>query len=161
MTNIFNETTNRPIRNTYPLCGQYPNAASLTEKMYLNCSSTTLPGRFVIIQQPLNGTGLITICELEVYGFGECSNVLFVHKFQFSFTTAIEQSSDHRLADIYSFGTIQVHTLEALNNLDMTADLKFRTPIIAIKSLRCFRYCLSSQLIKAKHNESRNIHYRL
>ena len=35
--------------------------------MRVNCSSSTPPGRYVIIQQPTTGVGSLTVCELEVY----------------------------------------------------------------------------------------------
>ena len=58
-----------PVRGAYPLCGQYPSTAT-TSRMRVNCTSSTPPGRYVIIQQPANGAGQLNIGELEVYSNG-------------------------------------------------------------------------------------------
>ena len=70
VTNEFS-TTNRPVRGTYPLCGQYPTLAINAGKMLLNCNANTPAGQFVIIQQPQDGHGWLAVCELEVYGYRE------------------------------------------------------------------------------------------
>ena len=57
-----------PVRGTYPLCGTYPNTATAGVRMIQYCSATTPPGKHVIIQQPANGPGSMSICELEIYG---------------------------------------------------------------------------------------------
>ena len=67
VTNSFNPTTNPPIRGNYSLCGQYPTTAALGAKLTQTCNPNTPPGQFVIIQQPSDGPGLLTVCELEVY----------------------------------------------------------------------------------------------
>ena len=72
VTNISSNVT-APVRNMCPLCGQYPSTASQRAKMTQYCLTSTPPGRYVIIQQPIGGVGLMTICELEVYG---CSSPL-------------------------------------------------------------------------------------
>ena len=63
--------TQAPVRGAYPLCGQYPCVAPLGARMTVACASSTPPARYVIIQQPSNGVGVMNFCELEVY-----SNVL-------------------------------------------------------------------------------------
>ena len=63
--------TNEPVRGAYPLCRQYPCVASLGARMTVACAASTPPARYVIMQQPANGVGKMTFCELEVY-----SNVL-------------------------------------------------------------------------------------
>ena len=68
VTNDFSPP-NWVVRGSYPLCGQYSTATY--SKMYLNCTANTPPGQFVIIQQPSNRTGWLTICEFEVYGYGK------------------------------------------------------------------------------------------
>ena len=73
VTNTSSNVT-APVRNMYPLCGQYPTAASQYAKMTQFCLTSTPPGRYVIIQQPVSGVGYMTICELEVFG---CSPPLF------------------------------------------------------------------------------------
>ena len=57
-----------PTRGSYPVCAQYPSKASASSWMTLYCDSKTLAGRYVIIQQPSNGPGYLSIAELEVYG---------------------------------------------------------------------------------------------
>ena len=56
-----------PVRGSYPVCGQYPYPASDRARMVQCCGANTPPGRYVIIQQPVNGSDFLTICELEVY----------------------------------------------------------------------------------------------
>ena len=56
-----------PIRASYVLCGQYPTTAAPGQRLIQYCGTTTPPGRYVIIQQPADGTGFLAICELEVY----------------------------------------------------------------------------------------------
>jgi len=58
--------TQPPIRGSYPLCGQYPTTA-VGGPLPVYCNVNTPPSRYVIIQQPMNGAGLLNICELEVY----------------------------------------------------------------------------------------------
>ena len=57
-----------PARGQYPLCGQYPTIAPYTGRMVQYCKASTPPGKYVIIQQPANGQGYLSICEVEVYG---------------------------------------------------------------------------------------------
>ncbi|ESO00838.1 hypothetical protein HELRODRAFT_175331 [Helobdella robusta] len=57
-----------PVRGTYDLCAQYPGVVALKQVVQLNCSSTTPPARYVILQQPSNSTGYMSVCEFEVYG---------------------------------------------------------------------------------------------
>ena len=64
------DRTNRGT-NQYQVCGQYNSPAATNVKMYQNCSASTPVGQYVVIQQPPNGTGSLTICELEVYGYCE------------------------------------------------------------------------------------------
>ena len=56
-----------PDRGTYPLCGQYCSTARGGGVLVVFCKSSTT-GRYVIIQQPLDGQGYLNFCELEVYG---------------------------------------------------------------------------------------------
>ncbi|ESO00629.1 hypothetical protein HELRODRAFT_175606 [Helobdella robusta] len=55
------------IRGTYPLCGQYGYKAVISSKHTLKCYANLVSYRYVIVQQPANGAGSLTICELEVY----------------------------------------------------------------------------------------------
>ncbi|ESO00880.1 hypothetical protein HELRODRAFT_175376 [Helobdella robusta] len=48
-----------PVRGTYDLCAQYPGVVASKQVVQLNCSSTTPPARYVILQQPSNSTGYI------------------------------------------------------------------------------------------------------
>ncbi|ESO00864.1 hypothetical protein HELRODRAFT_175359 [Helobdella robusta] len=57
-----------PVRGTYDLCAQYPGVVASKQVVQLNCSSTTPPARYVILQQPSNSTGYMSVCEFEVYG---------------------------------------------------------------------------------------------
>ncbi|ESO00878.1 hypothetical protein HELRODRAFT_175374 [Helobdella robusta] len=57
-----------PVRGTYDLCAQYPGVVAPKQVVQLNCSSTTPPARYVILQQPSNSTGYMSVCEFEVYG---------------------------------------------------------------------------------------------
>ena len=59
--------TQAPVRWAYPLCGQYPSAAPGGARMIVNCTASTPPARYVIIQQPATGPGIMNFCELEVY----------------------------------------------------------------------------------------------
>ena len=56
-----------PVRGGYPLCGQYPDPAPRGAWMTVNCMDAAPSGRFVIVQQPADGIGYLTICEFEVY----------------------------------------------------------------------------------------------
>ncbi|ESO00846.1 hypothetical protein HELRODRAFT_192444 [Helobdella robusta] len=57
-----------PVGGTYDLCVQYPGVVAPKQVVQLNCSSTTPPARYVILQQPSNSTGYMSVCEFEVYG---------------------------------------------------------------------------------------------
>ncbi|ESO00839.1 hypothetical protein HELRODRAFT_175332 [Helobdella robusta] len=57
-----------PVRGTYDLCAQYPGVVVSKQVVQLNCSSTTPPARYVILQQPSNSTGYMSVCEWEIYG---------------------------------------------------------------------------------------------
>ncbi|ESO00859.1 hypothetical protein HELRODRAFT_175354 [Helobdella robusta] len=71
-----------PVRGTYDLCAQYPGVVAPKQVVQLNCSSTTPPARYVILQQPSNSTGYMSVCEFEVYGtpFGTQRQNLLLHK---------------------------------------------------------------------------------
>ncbi|ESN94924.1 hypothetical protein HELRODRAFT_180031 [Helobdella robusta] len=57
-----------PVRGMYDLCAQYPGVVASKQVVQLNCSSTTPPARYVILQQPANSTGYMSVCEWEIYG---------------------------------------------------------------------------------------------
>ncbi|ESO00862.1 hypothetical protein HELRODRAFT_175357 [Helobdella robusta] len=57
-----------PVGGTYDLCAQYPGVVAPKQVVQLNCSSSTPPARYVILQQPSNSTGYMSVCEFEVYG---------------------------------------------------------------------------------------------
>ncbi|ESO03913.1 hypothetical protein HELRODRAFT_172941 [Helobdella robusta] len=57
-----------PVRGTLDLCAQYPDVVASKQVVRLNCSSTTPPARYVILLQPSNSTGYMSVCEFEVYG---------------------------------------------------------------------------------------------
>ncbi|ESO00750.1 hypothetical protein HELRODRAFT_175226 [Helobdella robusta] len=57
-----------PVGGTYDLCAQYPGVVASKQVVQLNCSSTTPPARYVILQQPSNSTGYMSVCEWEIYG---------------------------------------------------------------------------------------------
>lgn len=63
---VWNSTVD-PVRGQYPLCNQYPYPSPCTARMGLLCNPNTNAGQIVIVQQPVTGYGLITICEVEVY----------------------------------------------------------------------------------------------
>ncbi|ESO00879.1 hypothetical protein HELRODRAFT_175375 [Helobdella robusta] len=71
-----------PVRGTYDLCAQYPGVVAPKQVVQLNCSSTTPPARYVILQQPSNSSGVISICEWEIYGvpFGKFPVNLLLNK---------------------------------------------------------------------------------
>ncbi|ESN94786.1 hypothetical protein HELRODRAFT_180128 [Helobdella robusta] len=54
-------------RGIYPLCGQYKYKAVVRSKLKLKCNANLPSYRYVISQQPADGVGWLTICELEVY----------------------------------------------------------------------------------------------
>jgi len=64
---VSNDTKTPPVRGKYLLCGQYPLPAINGEKHYLACQENTPSAQYVIIQQPSNGTGKLTMCEVEIY----------------------------------------------------------------------------------------------
>lgn len=67
-------STDLPVIGAYPLCGQYPSTVALGAAVTLYCIPRTSTGLYVIIQQPRTGTGLLTLCEVEVYAgtVGNC-----------------------------------------------------------------------------------------
>ncbi|ESO09032.1 hypothetical protein HELRODRAFT_168967 [Helobdella robusta] len=55
-------------KGTYPLCGQYRYPIVASAKHTLKCNANIkLSYRYVIVQQPTNGDGYLTVCEMEVY----------------------------------------------------------------------------------------------
>ena len=56
-----------PVRGNYALCGYYPGPAANGAHLSLNCNPGTASGRYVIVQQSVNGDGYLTICEIEIY----------------------------------------------------------------------------------------------
>jgi|SRR6218665_1905489 len=56
-----------PVRGYYVLCGQYPGPAANGANLSLQCNPRTASGRYVIVQQAINGDGYLTICEIEIY----------------------------------------------------------------------------------------------
>ena len=56
-----------PVRNTYPICGTYPNRSPAGGRMLVRCADNTPPARYVTIQQPADGPGYPSYCEVEVY----------------------------------------------------------------------------------------------
>ncbi|ESO00874.1 hypothetical protein HELRODRAFT_175371 [Helobdella robusta] len=71
-----------PVRGTYDLCAQYPGVVASKQVVQLNCSSTTPPARYVILQQSSNSTGYMSVCEFEVYGtpFGIYRKNILLHQ---------------------------------------------------------------------------------
>ena len=65
-----------PVRGTYPLCGRFPSTVAPGATVTLNCDPDISAGQYVIIQQPSDGQGWLTLCEVEVYG-GICKNLTF------------------------------------------------------------------------------------
>ncbi|ESN95728.1 hypothetical protein HELRODRAFT_179201 [Helobdella robusta] len=55
------------IRGTYPLCGQYKYKAVASARLTLKCNAKLAPYRYVIAQQPADGYGWFSSCEMEVY----------------------------------------------------------------------------------------------
>ena len=56
-----------PVRGNYALCGQYPGPAAKGAHLSLQCDPFTPSGRYVIVQQSINGDGYLTMCEIEIY----------------------------------------------------------------------------------------------
>ncbi|ESN95941.1 hypothetical protein HELRODRAFT_178859 [Helobdella robusta] len=56
------------VRGSYHLCGQYKDDITDAGRNSVKCSANLLSYRYVIIQQPVDGVGFLTVCELEVYG---------------------------------------------------------------------------------------------
>ena len=56
-----------PVRGNYALCGQYPGPAADGAYLSLQCDPRTASGRYVIVQHSINGSGYLTICEIEIY----------------------------------------------------------------------------------------------
>lgn len=56
-----------PQRGCYALCGQYPRPAVTGAAHNVDCSPSVGSGRYVVIQQPIDGAGSLTLCEVEVY----------------------------------------------------------------------------------------------
>ncbi|ESO04253.1 hypothetical protein HELRODRAFT_172609 [Helobdella robusta] len=52
---------------TYPLCGQYKYKAVASARLTLKCNANLAPYRYVIAQQPADGYGWFSSCEMEVY----------------------------------------------------------------------------------------------
>ena len=55
------------IRGSYPLCGQYPSVAQPSARHSLSCDTGLSAYRYLVAQQPYNGIGCFTICEIEAY----------------------------------------------------------------------------------------------
>ena len=56
----------QPTRGQYPLCGQYCSTARWGGTLVVYCRRNTI-ARYVIIQQPADGSGYLNFCELEVF----------------------------------------------------------------------------------------------
>ncbi|ESN94902.1 hypothetical protein HELRODRAFT_180007 [Helobdella robusta] len=72
-----------PVRGQYALCGQYAHKVFSKEVVLMNCSSSTPPARYVILQQYSSPNGeVISVCELEIYGvpFGVQKKNILKHK---------------------------------------------------------------------------------
>lgn len=68
-----------PVRGCYALCGQYPSKVVNGGRHSLQCNPSIASGRYVIVQQPVNGDGYLTLCEVEVYA-GKVRNSKSPHK---------------------------------------------------------------------------------
>ncbi|ESO07863.1 hypothetical protein HELRODRAFT_184100 [Helobdella robusta] len=63
----FSSPGSNIIRGTYPLCGQYKYKAAASARLTLKCNANLAPYRYVIAQQPADGYGWFSSCEMEVY----------------------------------------------------------------------------------------------
>ena len=73
---LSNSSTN-PVRGSYAICGQYQEPAANGAYLSLQCGSGTASGRYVIVQQSINGKGDMAICEIEIYYDREVRNCEF------------------------------------------------------------------------------------
>ena len=55
------------MRGNYALCGQYPGPAANGAYLSLECDPLIVSMRYVIVQKTTQGSGLLTICEIEIY----------------------------------------------------------------------------------------------
>ena len=56
------------MRDTYPLCGRYPDDVAAGAKVSMKCNANLGSYRYLIAQQgPEASEGFFTICELEAY----------------------------------------------------------------------------------------------
>ncbi|ESO03134.1 hypothetical protein HELRODRAFT_174026 [Helobdella robusta] len=56
------------VRGDYPLCGQYEYKSVTAAWHKLKCNANLISAyRYVILQQPSTGPGLLTVCEMEIY----------------------------------------------------------------------------------------------
>lgn len=68
VTNEFIENSLTPVRHNYPLCRQWPYKTNISQNLTITCRPNTPPGRYVIVQQPIDGPGMLTICEIQIFG---------------------------------------------------------------------------------------------
>ena len=68
VTNGFVSVRATPVRHTYPLCRQWPYKTNISQNLTITCRPNTPPGRHLIVQQPINGPGSLTMCEIQIFG---------------------------------------------------------------------------------------------
>ena len=64
LTNTMPSLTST-ILGSYSVCAQYPGYPSGGSTVIMDCSPTTLPGRYLIIQLP--NSNYLSVAELEAY----------------------------------------------------------------------------------------------
>jgi len=74
LTNNPPSTSNPTVLN-YTVCGQWPAVAFPGQPMFVQCPTSSMTFRYVLIVGNSPGYQL-TVCELQVYGKGQCSQSL-------------------------------------------------------------------------------------
>ena len=68
---LTNEFSPSNFSNQYSLCAQYPGRAGDGARLTVTCNPSAPTARYVIIQQPEDGMGCLTVCEMEVYALND------------------------------------------------------------------------------------------
>ena len=66
-----NPTSTTPVAGEYPLCATHAGSVSAGAKVEMTCSILA-KGRYVIVQIP-GSSEILTLCEVQVYGYSEYS----------------------------------------------------------------------------------------